>query len=94
MKYFQFFLGSWILRSSKNLDSAYNVGILGEPSRLEIAETWEKFPRGDDLPAPYPTWELFEFSMTPPPPVGKFSQVSALFNFEGSPNGPCPKDEW
>ena len=33
---------------------------------------------------PTETWELFEFSMTPPP-VGNFSQVSALFNFEGSP---------
>ena len=31
------------------------------------------------------TWELFEFSMTPPTPVGNFSQVSALLNFEGSP---------
>ena len=31
---------------------------------------------------PTETWELFEFSMTPP--VGNFSQVLALFNFEGS----------
>ena len=33
---------------------------LGEPSKLKSAETWEKFPSGDDPPAPYQTWDFFE----------------------------------
>ena len=33
---------------------------LGEPSQLKSAKTWEKFPIGDDPPAPYTTWETFE----------------------------------
>ena len=33
---------------------------LGEISKLKSAGTWEKFPSGDDLPAPYPTLDFFE----------------------------------
>ena len=27
--------------------------------KLKSADTWEKFPSGDDTPAPYPTWDFF-----------------------------------
>ena len=35
----------------------------GEPSKLKSAETWEKFPSGDDPPTPYPTWDFFELGI-------------------------------
>ena len=34
---------------------------------------------------PSETWELCEFFLTPPPPVGNFSQVLPVFSFEGFP---------
>ena len=33
--------------------------IYSTPSKLKSAETWEKFPSGDDHSAPYPTWDFF-----------------------------------
>ena len=37
-----------------------NNKVLGEPSKIKSAETWEMFPSGDDPPAPYPTWDFFK----------------------------------
>ena len=34
--------------------------IQGELSKLKSAETWEKFPSGDDPHAPYMNWDFFE----------------------------------
>ena len=47
--------------------------LLGEPSKLKSAETWEKFPSGNDPPAPYQTWDFFELGnflkWNDPPPL-------------------------
>ena len=55
----------------------------GEPSKLKIAENWEKFPSGDDPPTPYPTWDLFElgnFSKWNDPPLNGTWEMLKLGN--------------